>query len=245
MTDEAGRQVIARAVAVLRALEQASPRGLTIADITRQSGLPRTTISRLVQALQAEQLVAQRAGRIRLGPALARFAAAAHLDVVGTVHPHLEALAGRVRETVDLWVERDSAVELVDEVTSTREVRIVAPVGTLLPLQTTAPGKVFLAQLADADVPERLRLASEPALERVVGDLSLFLQALQQTRCTGLGVDIEEHAEDVCAVAKVVELGRPERYAIAIPAPSRRFHDTRATLEAELVRCVQAIEAGG
>ncbi|MGC1305186.1 MAG: helix-turn-helix domain-containing protein, partial [Caulobacteraceae bacterium] len=74
MTEEseanAGKQVIARAAAVLRTLENRD-RGLTQAQIACDTGLPRTTVQRLVQALEAQQLVSSTADGVRLGPALA------------------------------------------------------------------------------------------------------------------------------------------------------------------------------
>lgn len=238
--EDPGRQVIARAAAILRTLEGA-PAGLTIAEITRASGLPRTTVTRLVGALHAERMVAG-SGRIRLGPALARLAAAAHLDATSRVRPHIEALARTVRETVDLWIERDTAVELVDTVTSDQEVRIVVTPGSRLSLPCTAPGKVFLATL-DPDMRDQRIDASEgrplapQARARLLADL-------EETYRTGLGLDLEEHSADVCAVAMAVDLGLMERYAIAIPAPARRFHARRDDFVTALRACVAAIEAG-
>lgn len=129
------------------ALSVRSYRSLTIARVTQASGLPRTPVTRLVNSLQADQFVIASGTTIRLGPALLRLAAAAHLDAATLVRPHLEALSRELHETVDLWIEREASAKLVDEVTSDREVRIVSPAGFQLPLNTTAPGKVFLASL--------------------------------------------------------------------------------------------------
>ncbi len=238
--EDPGRQVIARAATILRTLEGA-PAGLTIAEITRASGLPRTTVTRLVAALQAERLVAG-SGRLRLGPALARLAAAAHLDATSRVRPHIEALARTVRETVDLWIERDTTVELVDTVTSDQEVRIVIVPGSRLTLPCTAPGKVFLATM-DPDLRDQ-RIHASDGLRLSPDAWARLLSDLEETRRTGLGIDLEEHSADVCALAMAVDLGLAERYAIAIPAPARRFHARRDDLERALRACVAAIEAG-
>lgn len=81
---------------------------LTIAGLTRATGLPRTTASRMVAALSGEHLLAAVDGRIRPGPALARLAGATARDVATTMRPHLVALAAEVRETVDLRMERQT-----------------------------------------------------------------------------------------------------------------------------------------
>ena len=51
-----GIQVIARAAAVLRALKDA-PAGLSLGQIAERLGLARSTVQRIVQALQDERLV--------------------------------------------------------------------------------------------------------------------------------------------------------------------------------------------
>lgn len=237
---DSGRQVIARAASILRTLEQ-EPGGQTIARITRACGLPRTTVQRMVGALQAEQFVTVASGVVRLGPALARLASAANLDLSARVRPHMEALAAELEETVDLWVERDGFAELVEAVSSTREVRIVTPPACRLPLITTAPGKAFLALWPQADLAARLPWPATANTPRSLTTLAALKAELDETRRTGIGLDREEHADDVCAVAMVVNLGLPDRYALAVPVPSRRFYGAEDTLCAALRACVARI----
>jgi len=239
---EGSREVIARAASILRTLENA-PTGLTIAEITRGSGLPRTTVARLVASLQAEQLVASIEGTIRLGPVLVRLAAAVRLDAIAVARPHMEALSRSVRETVDLWVEREAEVELIYEVASDQEVRIVATSGFRLPLGTTAPGKALLARLDNDEIKNKMVGRLQARTSGSVPRLQALLRDIETTRRTGIAQDIEEHADDVCAVAMMVDLGLVEQYVIAIPAPVRRFRETRERLEIALRECVQAIEA--
>ena len=241
--DGDSRQVIARAATLLRALESA-PQGLTIAELARAAALPRTTVTRLAAALQAEGLVATDGRRLGLGPALLRMAAAMRPDARALVRPHLERLARDSRETVDLWVERDAFVEIVDEVVSDQEVRVAATPGTRLPLHSTAPGKALLAARDDAQVASRLARVGLPMhTARTLTSTDGLMQALAEVRRTGLAVDEEEHADDVSAIAMVVDLGLPERYAIAVAAPARRFRQQRERLQAALRGCVEAIHA--
>lgn len=239
---DASRQVIARAASVLRSLENA-PSGLTIARITRACGLPRTTVTRLVNSLQAEQFVAVNGNTIRLGPAVMRLATAAHLDAAKLVRPHIEALSQELQETVDLWIERAFSAELIEEAVSDREVRIVAAPGFKLSLSTTAPGKAFLACLSNDEIARRIEGRLDARTPHSVTSIDALIRDIDKTRQTGVAFDLEEHAEDVCAVAMIVDLGLTDRYAISIPTPARRFHEARAILESGLRRCVQAIEA--
>jgi DNA-binding IclR family transcriptional regulator len=72
-----GVQVIARAADILRALQR-NPHGLSLSQLAREVDLARSTVHRIVSALEAEQLIATASpnGRVRLGLGLAGGAAA-------------------------------------------------------------------------------------------------------------------------------------------------------------------------
>lgn len=233
-------QVIARAATILRALEPA-PNGLTIAELSRASALPRTTVHRLVASLEAEQLLAVTEGRVRLGPALLRLAASTHRDVVAVARPHVEALSQALQESVHVWIERTDCVECVHEVVALREVRVAAPPGFRLPFVSSAPGKVLLAGLDDNEVLARWRLSDRASH----GDVAWrrFHRGITATRRSGVAVDLEDHAEDVAAAAVRLNVGHPERYALAVPAPVRRFRMQRHAIVAALQACAARIEA--
>ncbi|CAN5470067.1 IclR family transcriptional regulator [soil metagenome] len=241
--EEASRQVIARAAAVLRTLER-EPDGLNISQVARACDLPRTTVQRMVLSLQAEQFVAVADGRVRLGPALARLAAAAHLNVSQQIRPHLEKLARATGETVDLWVARGADAVLVDEVASSREIRVVCAPGVEFPMGTTASGKALLAALPDDAVRAAMRGRLIARTPRSITRMEVLLAELATVRTTGLAYDLEEHADDVCAVGVALRLGGAERYAIAVPAPARRFQASKDALSQALLRCRDAIERG-
>ena len=81
-----GRQVISRAAAVLRALAEDNS-GQSLGQIAKKTDLPRTTVHRIVAALEAQQLAATTPAGVRLGQALVRLAASAHTDVVAAARP--------------------------------------------------------------------------------------------------------------------------------------------------------------
>src|SRR5215467_15564733 len=92
-SDKSQVQVIARAAAILRALEDESL-GLSLGQIAQRVNLARSTVQRIVAALQAEKLViaATPNGRVRLGPAILRLAASVRSDFVTLARPLLERL---------------------------------------------------------------------------------------------------------------------------------------------------------
>ena len=150
--DKSQVQVIARAAAILRALEDESA-GLSLGQIAGRVNLARSTVQRIVAALQAEKLViaASPNGRVRLGPTILRLAASVHSDFVSIARPFLVKLSNELHETVDLAVVKKDHLVFIDQVIGPQRLRTVSAVGETFPLYCTANGKAYLAVLeADA-----------------------------------------------------------------------------------------------
>jgi IclR family transcriptional regulator, acetate operon repressor len=238
----AGKQVVARAAAVLRALE-GNPAGATQAQIVCATGLPRTTVQRMVQALEQQQLVISTADGVRLGPALTRLAAAAHTDVISIVRPHIEAVSRHTRETVQLTMERGEHAIMVDQVVSDQTLRVAYRVGAALPLYCSAAGKALLAQLDDAEIANRLGDRLEARTSRSRTSMAELMMDIDEIRRSRVSENNEEHFEGVSGFGAVIRTGTPDRYAVGITAPTVRFERARDALRATLLRCVAAIEA--
>lgn len=227
-----GIQAIARAGAVLRALE-AAPQGLALGEIATAVELPKSTVHRLVAALAAEDLVAQEAGgRARLGNGLARLAAAGREALPGRLRPLLLELRRELDETVDLAVLDDDAVRFVDQVPAPRRLRAASAVGELFPLHCTANGKALLAALPEAEAAARLPQRLPRFTARTITSRKRLLAELATIRASGVAVDREEHTEGICAVgAAVFDPGGPVA-AISVPVPVQRFGGREAELTA-------------
>ena len=153
-----GVQVIARAAHIMRLLAE-SPEGLNLGQLTEQVGLPRSTVHRIVGALDAEDLVRPASsGKLRIGPALIGLAVASRRDLRHEAARYLERLSHELRETVDLAVLDGGEVLFIDQYASRRLLRIVSEIGARFPLHCTANGKALLAELPAEEV---LRLLPE------------------------------------------------------------------------------------
>jgi DNA-binding IclR family transcriptional regulator len=222
-----GVQAIARAAAVLRALEGA-PEGLALGEIAAATALPKSTAHRIVAALAEEGLVAVDGGRVRLGAAVARLGAAGREALGERLRPLLLSLRQELDETVDLAVLDGSSIRFVDQVPAPHRLRAVSSVGELFPLHCTASGKALLAAM-----PEQQALALLPSrLPRLTANTFArreeLLAELAQVRRDGIAYDREEHTEGICAVgAAVCESGDPAAAAVSIPVPVQRFNERR------------------
>jgi IclR family transcriptional regulator, acetate operon repressor len=210
MAAETGTQAIDRAAELLvRVVESSRPLG--VGELATGSGLPKSTTSRLVGALERRGLV-QRAGdrRVAPGPILLRFA---HRDtsagLVDLAAPALRALSELSGETINLGVPTPLGVEHLAQEESRHFVGGTNWVGRRVPYDTTANGKVLRAFSA----------------ERPAG--------LQAIRAQGYAVAIDELEHGLAALAAPV-FG-PEGIAVAalsISGPTIRLTRDRI---AELV----------
>ena len=112
-----GIQVISRAAAIFRALSD-SEQGMSLGQIARKVGLPRSTVQRIVAALEHENLLthAKSSGQVRLGPEIQKLARSANRDIRPILRPFLEKLCKDTGETVDLAHFRGDHVVFVDQV---------------------------------------------------------------------------------------------------------------------------------
>lgn len=237
-------QVVERVAAILQAL-QGEPDGLSLSEIVARVGLARSTVHRLITALQREQFVsaASRNGGFRLGPALASLAVAASRHFVLTVHPHLAALSRELNETVDLAVLEHDRVLFVDQVAAdTRRLRAVSAVGAVFPAHCTANGKALLSRLTDDELEHLLPGRLERLTERTTISKAKLLVELEVVREEGVAYDREEHTEGICAVGVVISPPNAPIAAISVPLPAQRFYGNETSLAMALLRTRASLE---
>lgn len=215
-----GIQVIARAAAILRAVGR---EGVSLGTLARQTGLPRSTVQRIVDALAAENFVEAGEAGVRLGWGLGRLAQIAHSDIIVRVRPYLESLFQATNETVDFAFRNGKEVAFLDRIISEQELRVVPVTNKSRPLYAMANGKALLSVMSDDEVGTLLNSAFDCLTPATVGDLSKLLAMLAAIREEGFSYDREEHAAGVCAISTTVCVHGVPPHAISVVVPAQRF----------------------
>lgn len=236
-----GSQVIIRAAQILRALEN-QPLGLSITALAKETGLPRTTVHRLVMSLESQQLLINGINGVQLGPALARLAASAHTDLVTLSRPAMEMLSRRTHETVNLSVYRGMHVVLVSQYASDQELRVISPLGTAFPCHSSAHGKALWASQPPASIDTFLKSGLDARTESTITHKQALLTELETVRNAGFAIDREEHARGVCAIGVVLNTHLSEQYALSVAVPALRFEEKYDSLLSMLMQCKAEIE---
>ena len=132
---------------LVRVLESEQPVALT--DLASAAGLPKSTASRLVSALERRGLIEQdgERGRLRPGPAILRVAERSMLErnIVDVSKPALDALAEATGETINLAVPGPDGVEHIAQVDSRHFLGAGQWLGRSVGYEHSANGKVFAA----------------------------------------------------------------------------------------------------
>ncbi|KAA9160731.1 IclR family transcriptional regulator [Amycolatopsis acidicola] len=215
-----------RVTVVLDALAE-SRHGLTITELSARTGLPRSTVHRVLQTLERVLYVVRspdpgQAG-YQLGPGLLKFGMNTHLRLLAANRPDLVALAREVRERVELAIFSGREVVVVDQIASPARLRGVTQVGRSFSLHASCIGKALLARLPEHRVRELLPPRLARFTEATVTDRAVLLAELDHVRESGIALDREEHDAGISAVATSFVGPTGALQAIAVVMPSQVF----------------------
>lgn len=206
------------------------PGGLGVTQIAEKVGLYKSTVHRILAALESRGFVRQdpSTGRYHLGLKVLELASVylTSGDLPAVAYAEMLALRDEAQETVSLYVRDGTERVRVQRAEGPLTVRRVVGLGERLPLYLGASGKVLLAW---APPVERTRLLDQilpPGFDRAALE-----SALEQARAQGWAQSQEEREDGVSSVAAPVidRMGRCVA-ALAISGPVHRFDPARVGL---------------
>jgi IclR family transcriptional regulator, acetate operon repressor len=221
MNAPTGTRAIDRAAQLLvRVVEGSEPE--TVKELAETTGLPKSTASRLVAALERQGLVQRDGGRgsIRPGPVLVSFArrGAPNAELVELSRPALDRLAQATGETVNLAVPATGGVQQLAQRDSRHFLGSTNWVARTVPYHASAVGKVFLA-FGAAQLPSEL----EELTARTVTDRGELERALADVVACGYAVAVEELEPGLWAIAAPVSGSSGIVAALSISGPTIRL----------------------
>jgi DNA-binding IclR family transcriptional regulator len=138
---------VTRALSLMEAFEVGES-SLSLAELSRRSGMHKTTALRLARTLALSHYMVQtEGGQWRLGPAAGWLGARyqAGFDVNNVVEPTLHELVKLTGESASFYVREGDIRSCVARVEGPHSVRHNVRIGERLPLNRGAPGRVILA----------------------------------------------------------------------------------------------------
>ena len=225
MTDQpvsgsAAPSVLWKAFEVLGAFNHRH-RVLTLAQVARATGLPKSTTHRVLAMLTETGAVEQTDGGYRIG---------LRMFTIGTLPPeaalrqvamvHLEELHRYTGQTLHLAVLRGSDVVYLEKLSDRKGVATPAAVGDRFPAHCTAVGKALLAFSGAVAAAGSLASPLRPQTARSLASAEEVHRQLNSIRASGFAVDREEAADGLaCVAVPVLVHDRPvAALSVAFPA---------------------------
>jgi DNA-binding IclR family transcriptional regulator len=205
----------------------------SVGELAQRSGLPKSTVSRAVSALERRGLLQRDGARrsVRPGPVLLGLARrgvpdADFVDLAGLI---LQGLSDASGETINLAVPTPLGVEHLSQVDSHHFIGSTNWIGRRVPHETTAVGKVFLAFGAVRITEQHAGLVPE----------------LEAVRVRGYATAIGELEPGLAAMAAPVRAGVGDVVAaLSISGPETRLTRERiAALQPVLLREAATVSA--
>ena len=218
-------QSIERAFTLLRALATA-PYGVT--ELAEQVELPKSTVARLLSALEAEGAVTQdeMGGEYRLGDGLLDIAGAAQpgRNLVATVRPYLLELSEEMGEAAGLGIAHGRDVYYLDHAVPEADVMVRDWTGESLPMHSVPSGMALLAHLPAEEVDAYLAVPAEPVTPNTLVDPAAIRERIDAVRNLGYAWGYEEGVDGINSLAApIIGPDGAVVAAIHVHGPAYRF----------------------
>jgi DNA-binding IclR family transcriptional regulator len=222
--NDTGVRSVQRAVDIMSLLTEQRPT-VTIREIVEATGLPKTTVLRIVQTLEHGGLLSATHNGYVAGPGLWRWA----FLVKNSWEPPEETravmrdLVARQRETVNIYVVHDESRVCVAQEESPMPLRHVVHVGDELPLWAGASSKVLLR-----DAPDDLLRRVVDASPDGAAHLGFLRDGIDTASRDGYAVSHGEREVGLSAVAVPITGRLSDVVAsLSFSGPTSRFADDR------------------
>jgi DNA-binding IclR family transcriptional regulator len=219
---DGGRSLVGRIAAVMDSFDQQDP-VLSLVELSRRSGLPKSTAHRLAEQLRAMGWLERDQRGYRVGMRMFELGGLAteQSALRDPALPHLHALAGQTGLAVQLGVLAGDEVVYLERVII-GSYRLPTRQGGRMPAYCTGLGKAMLAY--DDSASEQVLAAELPV--RASGTLSTpghLRDDLQRIRATGVAFDRQEAYDGLgCVAAPIRNSGRAIG-AVSVTGPIDRI----------------------
>ena len=201
--------------------------GLTVTDISKHFGFPKSSTHDILSTLEQEQVVLKDLNnRYHLGLKLLTLGsmAQAELEIRKAAAPFIRELNDELDETVHLTVLDGDEVLYVECLESSKRLRTYSVIGVHAPLYCTSVGKAILAFLEPS---ERETLIASMRLKKftdnTITDKVFLMDELRMIAQRGYAVDNMEHEEGLrCIGAPIRDYTGKTFAAISVSGPTQR-----------------------
>ncbi|MCU1439129.1 MAG: hypothetical protein JWP85_126 [Rhodoglobus sp.] len=226
------RGVAPKLITLIEAVARA-PHGISVREIARDTGIDKSTVSRIFTQLQTLDVVEQSpiTGRFEVGPRLTSLGEVLHTHntLWGLAEPIVRELATRFDETCYFVVREGHEARFQERIDCRQAIRYVIERGSVSPLYSGAAGRSILSGLPLDEAQAYLDSVDiAPVTPQTVTDRERLLALVKQDRELGYSVSDGERVAGGHGIGAPVF--RADGYCVASivwTCPSSRFEAER------------------
>lgn len=185
------------------------PDGVSFSDIVTHLDAPKASIFRILHTLEGRSWIEKKGDKYLLAYMFIHYGmmTLSRRDLAKVAQPHLQALSESLGETAHLAVLSGKQSMLMGVSESASHIKLSSPVGTLLPLNCTSHGKIFLTWSIDEPIETFLDGVDLVAkTNRSLTTIAGLKEECVQIRKQGYSLDDLEFFDDVrCCAAPVFD----------------------------------------
>lgn len=240
MRDSVNKSLL-RAISVMRSFTPTEVE-LGLSDIARKTGLPTTTVHRILTTMTQGGLLerSMRGEKYRIGPEFYILGSLylRRSDIVSASEPVIKALNDLTDEAVAISALYQNNVVVILKEESKHPFRIVNHAGSILVAHASAMGKALLSELSREEFDQ---VIPEEKLQRITKNTittkTELMKQLENIRETGISFDFEGNYEGVVGIASIIRnaIGNTVA-AMSIGLPAFRANEVTCNLVSALVK---------
>ena len=220
-----------KTLSVLEAISQ-NAKGLSLADVVKIVGIPKTTAFRILEILSTREYVTWNHDNERyyIGIKALEIGLSGLIgqDIVDVSIPYLQELSTTVGETSFLAVYNNGDVVYLYKAEGTGSIQTTARLGTRRPAYCTALGKVILAHLPIEETDRVFEKKLEKFTGKTIVDRIKLYEEFANIRSNGFSVDDEGIEYGLyCLAVPIYNFTGNVIAAISVSGPIKRVKEDR------------------
>lgn len=216
---------------VLNILEllASTPSGLSLSEIAKNIGSPKTTIAPILHTMASRNFIAfhKDSGFYTTGICayLAGSSYYGEKSIMQFIKSEMQYAVNETNEICQFGIRSEDSVLYIAKVDSKEAIRLVSSVGKRLPLYCTALGKALLYQMPLEEVKRLYPGGLKPLTEYTIADFDRLGAELKKINALKFASEKRETTLDICCYAVPVCCNKKTIASISISVPA--FRDTR------------------
>ena len=226
--DPSGSRSVRRALDIFELILGAGE-PVTVAQIIDGLSIPKSTAYELVRTLCDSGYLDRQSqsASLFLGRKLFELGMAyrSQIDLLKEGSQIVEELRDLTGETVQLSVLENAMMLVLVKEEGSQSIRIISRIGSRVPVNWAAAGRLLVSDLADAPLRDLLRRSIRPsATGRAVVNIEKLVHQIRRFRRQGYGTELNEANEHAgCVAAPVIDMSGRCVAAISVVVPEQRL----------------------